>query len=124
MKLVREYIACMNEVSQLLEISEQKVQRLENLAKSWEEFSQDLVLKENPEVVMTDMLRKRIYWTKRKSENLPRILNDLKGSMDVVSLPTLSLGTSLILFVPSSSNYVPLSKTSSPSSPNPTTELS
>lgn len=39
MKLVREYIACINEVSQVHEISEYKVQRLENLAKSWEEFS-------------------------------------------------------------------------------------
>ena len=89
MKLVREYIACMNEVSQVLEISEQKAKRLENMAKNWEEFSRDLVLEENPEVVVRDLLRKRIYWTKRKSENLPRILNDLKSSMDVVSLPTL-----------------------------------
>ena len=91
MKLVREYIACMNEVSQVLEICEQKVQRLENLAKSWQEFKKKVVLEEDPEVVMTDLLRKRIYWTKRKSENLPRILNDLKGSMDVVSLPTILL---------------------------------
>ncbi|KAI4148954.1 MAG: hypothetical protein L6R39_002652 [Caloplaca ligustica] len=76
----------MNEVSQFQEISEQKVERLESLERSWNDFSSNLNLKknENLEVTAIDMLRRRIYWTKRKSENLPRILNELKSSLDVL----------------------------------------
>lgn len=85
MKLVREYIACMNEVSQIQEISEQKVERLEALAKSWNDFAQTSKLEKHFQASVGDSLEKRIYWTKRKSDNLPRIMNDLKSSLDVVS---------------------------------------
>ncbi|KAL8722755.1 MAG: hypothetical protein Q9225_000816 [Loekoesia sp. 1 TL-2023] len=84
MELVREYIACMNELSQIKEISDQKIERLEALAKSWNDFAQTSKLEKNFQVSIGDSLEKKIYWTKRKSDNLPYIMNDLKSSLDVL----------------------------------------
>lgn len=83
--LVREYVACMNEISQICEISEEALEQLRSLLKQWQERSQKLTLNADAEVSMSDRIQEAITSLKRDRENLPRILNDLKTSLDVVS---------------------------------------
>ncbi|KAI4130911.1 MAG: hypothetical protein LQ338_001508, partial [Usnochroma carphineum] len=82
--LVREYVACMNEISQICEISEEALEQLRSLLKQWQERSQKLTLNADAEVSMSDRIQEAITSLKRDRENLPRILNDLKTSLDVL----------------------------------------
>ena len=97
MKLVQEYIDCMDEVSQIYNISERKIEFLERLKQAF------TVLAEPPNVAndqrsprsaidkhTRDLVSQRIDGAIRgiqaNHEHLPGILQDLRNSLDDVSI--------------------------------------
>lgn len=84
--LVREYVACMNEVSQIQEISEQELERLQRLREYWRDSHSNAPTSTSSDMVIDDRIAKRLVLIKRNRDNLARIQTDLKGSLDVVSL--------------------------------------
>ena len=77
MNLVLEYVSCMDELSRIHDLSMQKVEFLENL-----NFykSDDLVFDDK----MSAKIRRAIVKIRKDNENLPRLILDLKSSLDVV----------------------------------------
>ena len=95
--LVRQYIACMDEISLIHEAYEHKVVVLQKLLRQWEYFEQELALAkstvlnpENPEISMSQQIQEAIDSMRRNKEKFPRMLTDLKSSLDVVSTTDLS----------------------------------
>lgn len=86
-KLVRQYAKCMNEISCVYDISEEKVYRLEELRKRRVEFEMGLtagVTMPNDQPKLSERIEERIEMIKANHKHLPRLLKDLKGSLDVV----------------------------------------
>ncbi|KAL8917002.1 MAG: hypothetical protein Q9208_008220 [Pyrenodesmia sp. 3 TL-2023] len=84
-KLVREYIACMNELSQIYATSEEELERLNTQLVRWQNDGESRSSNgERPAAVIRSKIQNRIAWIKRHRGNLPRMLNDLKSSLDVL----------------------------------------
>ncbi|MDI1491287.1 MAG: hypothetical protein OHK93_002496 [Ramalina farinacea] len=86
-KLVRQYAKCMNEISCVYDISEEKVYRLEELRKRRVEFEMGLtagVTMPNDQPKLSERIEERIEMIKANHKHLPRLLKDLKGSLDVL----------------------------------------
>ena len=81
MNLVLEYASCMDELSRIHDLSMQKVEFLENL-NSYK--SDDPILDDE----MNGKIRRAIAKIRKDNENLPRLIVDLKSSLDVVINPT------------------------------------
>ena len=77
MNLVREYVSCMDELSQIIDLSMQKVEFLEKLNRKFRG-------------AMTKKIEAAIIKIKKDNENLPRLILDLKSSLDVVKYPPIS----------------------------------
>ena len=81
MTLVREYVSCMDELSQIHDLSMQKVEFLEKCLNSWFEgtytTSSNITVKINVAMIKI----------RKDNENLPRLILDLKISLDVVISP-------------------------------------
>ncbi|KAL8788395.1 MAG: hypothetical protein Q9195_007313 [Heterodermia aff. obscurata] len=92
-KLVREYVMCMNEISQILEISEQKTTYLKEVRNTWESHKLQMIANKaiipEREGDLDRIIVATIRYINDNHENLPRLLGDLKSSLDVVS-PRLS----------------------------------
>ena len=82
MNLVREYVSCMDEISQIHDIS---VQKIEFLGKLQEHYTFDRRLNQDLSARIDGAVRQ----IQKDNENLPRLLNDLKTSLDVVMIPSL-----------------------------------
>ena len=98
MNLVREYVVCMDEMSQIYSIYEQKLEFLEKFRKDCEMF-----LEKEPNAATTGLttslhegfgntgkaMAEQIDWAidllRSNHEGLPRTLNDLRNSLDDVS---------------------------------------
>lgn len=78
MNLVREYVSCMDEMSQIYDISRQKIEFLRKLHDFYKDFGE----------LYWRTLNEQINWAIMKIENdnknLPLLVNDLKASLDVV----------------------------------------
>ena len=75
----------MNEISCVYDISEQKIRRLEELHKKWvdlPEMRPGTTSNHRPRT--SQMIEERIEMIKADYEHLPRLVKDLKGSLDVV----------------------------------------
>ena len=89
MNLVREYVSCMDEISQIYEISRQKIEFLRKLRDHykiiqefyWGDATQSL---HGKDVLLTERIEGAIEKIEKDNENLPRLLSDLKASLDVV----------------------------------------
>ena len=81
----------MNEIAQFVEIAEQRHAFLEDLLKQWTAFEGQLVrdksFKPGKEGEMAWNIESAMKSIKEAHKNLPRLQNDLKSSLDVVSLP-------------------------------------
>ena len=79
MNLVREYVTCMDELSQIHDFSIQKVEFLQKLM--------DVYVKPNHGIShsMTDKIHEAMIKIRKDNENLPRLILDLKSSLDVVN---------------------------------------
>lgn len=86
MNLVREYVSCMDEISQIHEMSMQKVECLGKLREYYEAI--DARSDDERIIRVRDYMTERIDGAARQiqkdNENLPRLMNDLKTSLDVV----------------------------------------
>lgn len=79
-KLVREYVSCIDEISQIYDISEQKIKFLNTLR---EQLKSQII--ETPrDLIMTHRIDWAIDSIRNDNENLPRLLHDLKSSLNVV----------------------------------------
>ena len=79
----------MNEISQIHELSEQKISYLKEMHMRWQ-FVEDQMIANNtmvPEKAgnMLRIIEATINYIKDNHKNLPRLLGDLKSSLDVVS---------------------------------------
>ena len=79
----------MNEISQIYEISEQKIVYLEELLNQWQSYTQQMIdinamVPEKAED-MVRIIEATISYIRDNHKHLPRLLNDLKSSLDVVS---------------------------------------
>ena len=122
MNLVREYVACMDEVSQIHSIAERKIDFLERLRQDCEVVEEDAEQPEEPvddynviaspglsadphiRKLMIQRIDKAIQYIKANHERLPGTLNDLRNSLDDVSQPRTSTCACEMTF-PSCSNY-------------------
>ena len=95
-KLVKEFVHCMDEISQLYSISEQKIEYLNKLREDCETLEPPAPRKIDVGTHgihgtydyrrdMIDRIDGAIKLIKSNHELMPRILGDLKGSLDVVS---------------------------------------
>lgn len=75
MNLVREYVSCMDEMSQIHDISMQKIKFLGELREQY-----------MGSVIMTEEIDGAIKQIRKDNESLPRLVNDLKSSLDVVTV--------------------------------------
>ena len=92
MKLVREYVACMDELSQIYSISEQKIEYLRKLKVDCEalvteasNYKNEILESERRDMV--DRIDWAIKTLRSNHERIPSILGDLKSSLDVVRDP-------------------------------------
>ncbi len=76
--LVRDYVTCMDEISQIHEMSMQKIEFLEKLLNHY--YSFDWIYYNS----VAHLIEGAITQIKKDNENLPRLISDLKSSMDVV----------------------------------------
>ena len=82
---------CINEVSQILEIGEQRIASLNNLRIRWQEMEKQLLRSsrspyENaPDADLTKAFDDAIDLLTRHTKHLPRLLATLRNSLDVVS---------------------------------------
>ena len=88
--LVKEYVDCMDEISQLYSISEQKIEYLNKLREDCNTLGPPAPGKadgarETRRCYMIDRIDEAIKLIKSNHELMPRILGDLKGSLDAVS---------------------------------------
>ena len=78
----------MNEISQIYEISEQKITYLEQLLDQWQSYERQAIANKemNPENEgdMARIIEATSSYIKDNHKHLPRLLNDLKSSLDVV----------------------------------------
>ena len=77
MNLVLEYISCMDEISQIHDLSMQKIEFLATLNFY---MSDDSTFNSK----MNDKIHRAISKIREDNENLPRLIIDLKSSLDVV----------------------------------------
>ncbi len=95
MNLVREYVSCMDEISQIYDISVQKIEFLGKLREHCEvlerqNFNDASYSRLNQDDhLLTARIDGAVKQIKKDNENLPRLLNDLKASLDVVMIPSL-----------------------------------
>ncbi|KAL8809815.1 MAG: hypothetical protein Q9223_007872, partial [Gallowayella weberi] len=83
-KLVRDYATCMNEMSYLQEVSEQKVKNLEALSDYYyQNVKSDRTANECTER-LGETLTQNIELVRSNNEAFPRLLTDLKSSLDVL----------------------------------------
>ena len=87
---MKEYVDCMDEISQLCSISEQKIEYLNKLRGDCETLEPSAPRKahgltESYRSEMIDRIDEAIKIIRSNHELMPRILGDLKGSLDVVS---------------------------------------
>ena len=87
---MKEFVDCMDEISQLCSISEQKIEYLNKLRGDCETLeppapSKVHGLTESYRSEMIDRIDEAIKIIRSNHELMPRILSDLKGSLDVVS---------------------------------------
>ncbi|KAL8683968.1 MAG: hypothetical protein Q9224_006643, partial [Gallowayella concinna] len=89
-ELVRGYATCMNEISYLHEASEQEVKNLKALSEYWSAIEnqthsepRDVVIEGKPERSLSETLQQNINLIQSNNEALPRLLTDLKSSLDV-----------------------------------------
>lgn len=79
----------MNEISQILEISEQKVMYLIEIQERWQSHERQMIANNtmSPEKVgdMGRIIEATMSYIKDNHKHLPRLLSDLKSSLDVVS---------------------------------------
>ena len=79
----------MNEISQIYEISEQKIRYLEQLLDQWQHYERQAIDKYEmvpmKEGDMGRIIEATMSYIKDNHKHLPRLLNDLKSSLDVVS---------------------------------------
>lgn len=84
MDLVREYVSCMDEMSQIHDFSKQKIEFLGRLREHemdiQESFPNDAIL------VLSERIDEAVIQIRKDNENLPRLVNDLKASLDVVNI--------------------------------------
>lgn len=79
----------MNEIAHLYEISEQRIRFLEGIREQWQTFEEQLLANKSMDPQRTGEVRRSIddtikfIWMTHK--NLPRLQDDLKSSLDVVS---------------------------------------
>lgn len=91
MNLVREYVSCMDEISQIYDISRQKIEFLVKLREHYtvveESYSGGATQSlHGKNVLLTERIGGAIEKIEKDNENLPRLLNDLKASLDVVTI--------------------------------------
>ncbi len=95
MNLVREYVSCMDEISQIYDISVQKIELLGKLREHCEilerqNFDDTSYSRLNQDDhLLSARIDGAVKQIKKDNENLPRLLNDLKASLDVVMIPNL-----------------------------------
>ena len=77
MNLVREYVSCMDELSQIHDPSMQKVEFLEKHRKFYRAFFPY-------SDIMVEKIDAAMIKIRKDNENLPRLMLDLKSSLDVV----------------------------------------
>lgn len=80
MNLVREYVSCMDEMSQIHDISMQKIKFLGKLQEHYmgiERFVRGNLIEEIDDAIKQIM---------KDNESLPQLVNDLKSSLDVVTV--------------------------------------
>lgn len=87
---MKEFVDCMDEISQLCSISEQKIEYLNKLrgdCQTLESSTPGKVheLTESYRSEMIDRIDEAVKIIRSNHELMPRILGDLKGSLDVVS---------------------------------------
>ena len=93
MNLVREYVACMDEISQIYSIYEQKLEFLKKLGGTCRVFESEqnqarAVQREEPGITgktMTEQIDWAVSTLRSNHEGLPRTLKDLRNSLDDVS---------------------------------------
>ena len=95
MNLVREYVSCMDEISQIYDISRQKIEFLRKLRDHYREVvpvsgdaTQNL---HGKNILLTERIEGAIEKIEKDNKNLPRLLNDLKASLDVVIISNPSI---------------------------------
>ena len=87
---MKEFVDCMDEISQLYSISDQKIEYLNKLREDCEILEASAPRKvhelaESYRREMIDRIDKAIKIIRSNHKLMPRILGDLKGSLDVVS---------------------------------------
>ena len=87
---MKEYVDCMDEISQLYSIAEQKIEYLNKLRGDCETVEPSTPREvhgftESYRGEMIDRIDEAIKLIRSNHELMPRILGDLKGSLDVVS---------------------------------------
>ena len=84
LQLVREHIACIGEITSLMESEEQKLGILQDLSTYWG-WPRNTNLSGKQQSFVVD----RIEWAKdivhQNHRQLPRLLKDLRNSLDIVS---------------------------------------
>ena len=93
MNLVREYVSCMDEISQIYDISRQKVEFLRKLREHYEVVQESywgdgIHSLQDKDVLLTEQIDGAMRRIEKDNENLPRLVNDLKASLDVVIVST------------------------------------
>ncbi|KAL8807654.1 MAG: hypothetical protein Q9200_004590 [Gallowayella weberi] len=86
-KLVRDYATCMNEMSCLQEVSEQKVKNLEALSGYYYQNVKNVIPDRTANKSterLGETLTKSIELVRSNNEAFPRLLTDLKSSLDVL----------------------------------------
>lgn len=93
MNLVREYVSCMDEISQINEISMQKIEFLGKLREHCKSLKlarlHHILGSINEKSLLVQRVDEAVKQIEKDNENLPRLINDLKTSLDVVTLPLL-----------------------------------
>ncbi len=86
MNLVREYVACMDEISQIYSIYEQKLDFLDRLRKNCGLLEDEHnVASAGQKKAMIEQIDWAVNQLRSNHEGLPRTLHDLRNSLDDVS---------------------------------------
>ena len=124
--LVSEYVSCMDEICQIHESSLQKIEFLgklrehcETLEKSYYDEATYRQVLERGEL-LTERIDEAVSHIRKNSENFPSLINDLKSSLNVVSMADYTYDLPVDRPVYSSFNYGRLNRMNLPSSPNRT----
>ncbi|KAF6228798.1 hypothetical protein HO173_011646 [Letharia columbiana] len=86
--LVREYVSCMDEISQINEISMQKIEFLGKLREHCKSLKlarlHHILGSINEKSLLVQRVDEAVKQIEKDNENLPRLINDLKTSLDVL----------------------------------------